>query len=354
MKKINVLLMLLLIGIFIIVGMGIDEYTVVFISIGIVLVAFTTLKGNSTYSLVALSISLILGYFYPILLFFAVLIGVQFINPDSTITCTYAFTPLIVILISGELLYLYNLILFTLISLIIWSMYCKYDTLRKKHENYHDETRESQKKLLATNKYLTEGQNHGIKIALLEERNRIARDIHDGVGHLISRTILQLGASIVTEKDDDKKAALIGIKDSLNKSMDEIRKSVHNIVEEDTDLELLLHKVVDEFKYCDLTYTYDLSYRGDMNFNYSIMFIIQESLNNIMVHSNATHAEISLRDMGENIYLLIKDNGTNSKIEKLGLGLASIRERINAMGGNIEISTDKGFRIFITLRKEKL
>lgn len=354
MKRINILLILIFLGTAMGLRSGIFENTIIYISIGIILVALAFYTKNLIIRVTLLIMSLILGYFFPILLFFSVVIITFIVEGLDFSYYSVMAIPLIVSLIRVGYDHSIDLFIYTVTVLLIRILERSYIEIREKYDNYHDATRESQLELMATNKYLTESQNHSIKIALLEERNRIARDIHDGVGHLISRVILQTGALIVTERDDERRESLNSIKESLSNSMDEIRRSVHNLVEEDSDLELLLDKVVNNFDFCELRYSYELKYRGDLNFNYSILYIVQEALNNIMVHSNATEAEISLRETGDNIYLLIKDNGDNPKIDKLGLGLASIRERINAMNGTIEISTEKGFRIFITLGKDKL
>lgn len=354
MKKVNNLLILLLVGILLILTGGINEFTVVYISIGLVAMAVALYAKNKLVSIIITAGVLAAGLIYSEFLYFAIILMMLLVDFNNMFSVIGLSLPPIFALTSGNIELFLNIVIFCIVALSITYLDFKYTNLKEKYDSYHDMSRQRQLELTVTNNFLTESQNHSIKIALLEERNRIARDIHDGVGHLISRAILQLGALIVTETDALKKEPLVEIKDSLSYSMDEIRNSVHNLVEEDTDLELLLKGVVDNFDFCDLNYIYELSFKGDLNFNYSILYIIKESLNNIMVHSNATKAEIALRETKDNIYLLIKDNGDNPKVDKLGLGLVSIRERINAMDGNIEISTKDGFRIFITLRKDKL
>ena len=79
--------------------------------------------------------------------------------------------------------------------------------------------------LKAISKSLSIDQNNRIENAILSERNRISRDIHDGLGHLTSRAILQLGAMMVVEKDPVKKDALNEIKNTLSEGMTEVRWS---------------------------------------------------------------------------------------------------------------------------------
>jgi signal transduction histidine kinase len=77
--------------------------------------------------------------------------------------------------------------------------------LEKAEESYfnlRDTTREISLKLENQNKKLMEKQDYEVHLATITERNRIARDIHDNVGHLLSRSILQVGALLVINKDE--------------------------------------------------------------------------------------------------------------------------------------------------------
>lgn len=73
-----------------------------------------------------------------------------------------------------------------------------------------------------------------------------------------------------------------------------------------------------------------------------------------MKHSNATHAELILREHPAFYQLIVRDNGTNisqaavNEGEKEGMGLKNITDRVLAFNGNINIKTDDGFTIFIT------
>ena len=61
-------------------------------------------------------------------------------------------------------------------------------------------------------------QDYEINLATLNERNRIARDIHDNVGHLLTRSILQIGALLTIYKDNTIKEGLNSIKDTFIRS----------------------------------------------------------------------------------------------------------------------------------------
>ena len=226
--------------------------------------------------------------------------------------------------------------------------------LEKKYRDFIIDTKEKQMELQSENERLIESQDKGIKLAISNERNRIARDIHDGVGHIISRTILQIGAMLVLEKNDDKKENLNNIKGSLDESMSELRRSLHNLQEDTINLKEELKKIINKFNFSDIIFNYSIDENKNLNFKYSIIYIINESLNNIIKHSNADLVEINLRETEDNIFILIKDNGNIQGDIKYGIGLNSIEARVKTINGNLQISNENGFRIFINIEKEEI
>lgn len=185
--------------------------------------------------------------------------------------------------------------------------------------------------------------------AIVTERNHITRDIHDGVGHLLSRAILQTGALIVTESDQERKSQLTDLKTTLTESMEAMRKSLHNLQSEIVDLEKEIHRRTDNFNFCSLELQYDIFSNLPLKVKYALINIVDESMNNVIKHSNATVLRIGLRESGQKIYVLIHDNGTVFKGTNSGMGLKSMESRIKEIGGTIQFSSEKGFRIFIQI-----
>ncbi len=202
------------------------------------------------------------------------------------------------------------------------------------------------------NKELMEKQDYEINLATLNERNRIARDIHDNVGHMLSSSILQIGALLITSKDEKTKDSLVLIKDTLSKAMDSIRNSVHDLHEDSIDLHIEIKSLVKNFKFCPVELDYDVETNLDKKLKYCFIAVVKEALSNIIMHSNATKASIILREHPALFQLVIQDNGTRGfyKSDK-GIGLKNISDRVSAFNGNLNLSFDKGFRIFISIPK---
>lgn len=190
----------------------------------------------------------------------------------------------------------------------------------------------------------------------LNERNRIAREIHDNVGHMLSRSILQLGALQIICKDDALKPHLETLKNTLDDAMNNIRNSVHDLHDDVIHLDTAIHDLIQKFDFCPITFTYHITSDIPKDVKYCFITVIKESLTNIMKHSNATQATITIKEHFAFYQLIVQDNGSNINSNTLdenvsGIGLTSMKERVNMIQGNIHISSESGFRIFITIPK---
>lgn len=239
----------------------------------------------------------------------------------------------------------------SLLSIHINSLNAERKRLKKNYNDYYYLTKSEKNELKTLYEKLSLEQNHNIENAILNERNRLSRDIHDSMGHLTSRGILQIGAMLVTEKDEAKKEALLSLKNTLSEGMNEVRKSLHGFQNEAIILKEEMKKIVDAFTFCEVDFTFSSGFDFSLKEKYSILFILKEALTNINRHSSATKASVSFIETEEKVYLKITDNGKNAKIKTDGMGLYSIRKRAEDLGGSAEFSVDKGFRIFITLKK---
>lgn len=245
-------------------------------------------------------------------------------------------------------------------AVIINGFILKYRTvsIHNTERNYYklrDNANEISMKLEKQNKELLEKQNYEVNLATLKERNRIARDIHDNVGHLLSRSILQIGALLAIKKDDATKENLKLIKDTLSEAMDSIRNSIHDMHEESIDLKYEIQKLIDNFKFCSVKFEYDAEANIDKDIKYCFISVTKEALSNTLKHSNATNILVTIREHPALFQLVIHDNGTQSRLGSgNGIGLKNISDRVTTLRGNINISTEKGFRIFISIPKTKV
>lgn len=208
------------------------------------------------------------------------------------------------------------------------------------------------------NHQLIEKQNAQIYNATLKERNRIAREIHDNVGHMITRSILQVGAIGVINTDEKLKEPIADLKSTLDTAMDSMRKSVHDLYDESVDL----HQALAKLKPTDSAFAFSLEYDCEddvsRDVKYAFIAIAKEAVNNAVKHSNGDEIRIIVREHPAFYQLEIMDNGTSVDERSLsgetgdGIGIKNIKERVAVIGGTMRIKADDGFRIFVTLMKK--
>ncbi|MDD3221779.1 MAG: sensor histidine kinase [Clostridia bacterium] len=244
---------------------------------------------------------------------------------------------------------------FALLLAFFLQFYTRRDEeLEKKFKRTRDDSRELNLLLSEKNKDLMEKQDYEIYTATLKERNRIAREIHDNVGHVLSRSILMVGALKAVNKEAGLTPMIENLDISLNSAMDSIRNSVHDLHDDSVNLEDVVHGLVNDFSFCPVDLLYDMSHMVPREIKYCFISITKEGLANIMKHSHATRVHILMREHPALYQLCIEDNGP--AIEAMdsshGIGLLNMRERIAALKGTMQVATDNGFKIFITIPKE--
>ncbi|MFA9378888.1 MAG: sensor histidine kinase [Lachnotalea sp.] len=265
------------------------------------------------------------------------------------------------ILISIQYLMLNNLyasILFVLVCIASINMQNKtekYDKLQNEYKRIRDTSQELNLYLRNKNRMLIEKQDDEIHLAMLKERNRIAREIHDNVGHMLSRSLLQVGALLVVCKDETILNNLLALKDTLNNAMNNIRESVHDLHDESIDLYSNINAIIGNFSDYKVVFDYDLSDQVSKKIKYCFIMIIKEAFSNIAKHSNADCIDIIIREHPVFYQLLINDNGTKIQIEDLdsGIGLENMNARVENLNGTISIDHSNGFKIFISIPKKK-
>ena len=214
------------------------------------------------------------------------------------------------------------------------------------------------------NRHVLENQDYEINLAMLNERNRISKEIHDNIGHLLSRSLLQIGALLTITKDDMTKEVLTGLRDDISGGMDSIRASIHNMHDESIDLYSSIYTLVKDFTFCKIHLEYDVEASVELKLKYCFISTVKESLNNIMKHSNATEVSVVLREHPGLYQLIISDNGVLSSQDRYrintqltqqgsngGMGLQNIVDRVKGFSGTIRFNLDEGFQTYITIPK---
>lgn len=201
------------------------------------------------------------------------------------------------------------------------------------------------------NKDLTEKQEYEIRLATLRERNRIAREIHDNVGHMLSRSILQTAALTMIAKESAVKEQLGILSVTLNQAMDSIRESVHDLHDDSVNLESTVAKMLDGYEMYEIHYEYEIHSEMPRETKFCFLTVIKEALSNVVKHSNATAIRVVIQEFQDYYQLLFQDNGNcyEERTGDRGMGLENMKERVESLDGTMNLRTDQGFRIFISI-----
>lgn len=329
-----------------------NPYLIVPILIAVIFSAALSYLEKSPIAVGLFVVFVILGFVDPGLLVFIPLICYDALISNYKWLWTLALLPLItgLSLLSGT-----SAVLIPVFIIVAYFMKKRTLSLESLQEDYfrlRDNAKETSLQLEKKNKVLLEKQDYELNLATLTERNRIARDIHDNVGHMLSRCILQTGALLAISKDQPTQAGLSQIKDTLVEAMDSIRNSVHDLHDEAMDLQIELQTLIRHFEFCPVDFDYDMEANPVMTIKYCFLAVVKEAFSNIITHSNATRVSLTVREHPALYQLVIQDNGTGTEsVSGGGIGLKNISDRVHALNGNVNINPDHGFKIFISIPK---
>ena len=167
---------------------------------------------------------------------------------------------------------------------------------------------------------------------------------------MLSRSILQLGALKVLNQDSRLSSPLSELLKTLNTAMDSIRTSVHGLKESSVSLHDSVAEIIHGYPEYSVDLEYDISEPPPQNLQFCFAAIIKEAFTNAVKHSDATRIRLVLREHPSFYQLLFEDNGSTApESYSSGMGLLNMKERIEAFHGTINITFERGFKIFITV-----
>ncbi|MEA5616306.1 sensor histidine kinase [Cronbergia sp. UHCC 0137] len=211
--------------------------------------------------------------------------------------------------------------------------------------------RQSREKLAIANEKLRQYALQIENQATLEERNRIAREIHDSLGHSLTALNLQLETAVKLLPSNPTKATLFlaRAKELGSKTLQDVRHSVsamrHHPLQAQS-LDQVISILAEDFQLSNnilVQYKIAVDHPLPKEISNAIYRIIQEALTNISKYANASEVNLELTTT-QTINLIIQDNGRGFDLQQntSGFGLQSMRDRTVALGGNLEIHSTNG------------
>lgn len=238
------------------------------------------------------------------------------------------------------------------LNIILFVGYCfsviniQRGTIAEVNELYHD--------LQNANEQLSEYADMAEKMAQTNERNRIAREIHDTLGHRLTGIIAGLDAclALADVAPQEVKKQLAVLADVSREGIKEVRRSVSELrpdAVERLSLNAAIRKMVTDMgKVTDTQIYFDaggekLEFGEDES---NIIYrVIQESITNAIRHGHAGQIWVTLKRIDGEVLLEVKDDGIGCKELKSGFGTRHMKERIEMLGGTIAFDGQKGFKV---------
>lgn len=235
---------------------------------------------------------------------------------------------------------------------------------QKRMRRTRDKLQERALALEARNRDLADRQDYEIELATLAERARIAREIHDNVGHQLTRASLQAEALRVVHADKPGVAVdFADVKRTVDEALQLVRASVHALNDNAVDLSVQLERIVEGARsdggpQIELEV---LAEHAPANVANCFAAVLREALSNTMRHACAQTVTVRCMEHPSFYQLIVTDDGvggtqTGGRGVAEGMGLGSMRERVEALGGTFTAGPRAGvggWRVFATVPKQQ-
>ncbi|MBM6999842.1 hypothetical protein I3I95_06855 [bacterium] len=198
----------------------------------------------------------------------------------------------------------------------------------------------------AKNAELQDARESEVRAAALRERTRIAREVHDSVGHLLTRLVLQTEAlKLVHAREPQVVADLGELSEGLNEALTTLRRSVHAWEETGLDLRLELDRLAAGSGIRDVRVSVCVEGAMPVVVKRCLAGVACEALTNAARHAHAARAEVRVREYPGFWQLRVRNDGdvpapddaSFSRLERNGMGLRGMRERMEELGGVLDV-----------------
>jgi signal transduction histidine kinase len=186
------------------------------------------------------------------------------------------------------------------------------------------------------------------QMTLLKERNRIAGNIHNTVGHQLTTALVQIEAvrMLLDKNPDEVKKRLDIIKEQLRGGLNELRKSIHAINAEDEyekfdEAVKLLMQQVKSHAGVEVEYEMDDIGEAKLQLKKTLYHVIMESITNAIRHGNCSNIKVKISKKEGTIVLSSFNDGTIPKEVNYGYGLNQMKDSLKQLGGSLHIKINE-------------
>ena len=189
----------------------------------------------------------------------------------------------------------------------------------------------------------------------LNERSRIAKELHDGLQQTLSSGFLHFEtlAKRLNNQKGKNEVLIQKVRDLLGQSAEEARDIAHRLLPKILEDHSLLHALLDLFEEYEslqqIHFNHNLRDEDvfEKNIEHALYRIIQEALTNVMKYANASRFDVQLMAYNDQVIVTLDDDGDGFEIQELdlsksGFGLRSMKSRAHSVGGYCQIDASKG------------
>ncbi len=189
-------------------------------------------------------------------------------------------------------------------------------------------------------------------LATIAERERIARDLHDLLGHTLSMITLksELAAKLIDKNPEKAKSEISEVERISRETLSEVRSAVTGYRQKGLMAEVANAKIALESAGVSFAFKGDPELLNALQES-TLSLVLREAVTNVIRHAGATRCFAELKTDDKTLDFELSDNGIGFK-GPMGNGLTGIRERIMLLGGRLELSNLQGTRLKISFPKE--
>jgi len=227
-------------------------------------------------------------------------------------------------------------------------------------QQMHSQLEQTHRELQIAHQELEEATALSLRYAVLEERTRIARDLHDSIGHGLTSVIVQLQALPFMIKMNEEKTnqTISTVLEVARQCLTEVRLVVHKMAEEDEDtglvaLKSLIKRVQDQSGLSISFRSLGVMSNWKPEMTEMLYRVLQEALTNVIRHAQATQVAVTVDEHASELTMTVKDNGIfNDDTEyEPGFGLAGMKARCEREGGSCTVQAchPHGMMLIVTV-----
>ena len=208
------------------------------------------------------------------------------------------------------------------------------------------------------NRELEDARAYESHAAALAERTRIAREIHDSVGHQLTRLVLEVEALKVVHRDDAAAVRELGeLSDGLSEALTSMRASVHALEDSAVDVGVELNRLAGQSGIAHVDVDCGLEGAPPAEVSRCLVAVTREALTNAARHARASYATVRVTGLPGLWQLRVENDGDvpadAAGLDGRGMGLRGMRERVEGLGGTLLVGSDgQRFSVFASIPRK--